>query len=104
MSLIFAFLASENDNSQPMSEREEDDDDDDDDDLTRLLPLVIDQALIERVPGNQINDWEFKSHFQLGSESLELLCQKLSTSELLTKKINSGRPLIPFRKQVVILL
>ena len=34
-----------------MSEREEDDDDD----LTRLLPLVIGQALIERVPGFQIN-------------------------------------------------
>ena len=48
---LFALLASEDDNSQPMSEREEDDDDD----LTRLLPLVIGQALIERVPGFQIN-------------------------------------------------
>ena len=47
LSLIFALLASENDNSQPMSKREEDDDDD----ITRLLPLVIGQALIERVPG-----------------------------------------------------
>ena len=47
LSLIFALLASENDNSQPMSKREEDDGDD----ITRLLPLVIGQALIERVPG-----------------------------------------------------
>ena len=50
------------------------------------------------------NDWEFKSHFRLGRESLELLCQKLSTSELKTKKNNGGRPLIPLGKQVVIFL
>ena len=36
-----------------MSKREEDDGDD----ITRLLPLVIGQALIERVPGFQINGY-----------------------------------------------
>ena len=71
---VFALLESE-DSHEPMSERE-----DDDDDITRLLPLVIGQALIGRVPGNRINgyfevvipnynDWEFKSHFRLGRES-----------------------------------
>ena len=108
---VFALLESE-DSHEPMSERA-----DDDDDITRLLPLVIGQALIGRVPGNRINgyfevvipnynDWEFKSHFRLGRESwnMELLCQKLSTSELLTKKNKGGRTLIPLGKQAVIFL
>ena len=36
--------------------------------------------------------------------NMELLCQKLSTSELLTKKNKGGRTLIPLGKQAVIFL
>ena len=51
---VFALLAPEDDNShEPMSEREEDDDDN----ILTLLPLVIDQSLIEMVAGNQINGY-----------------------------------------------
>ena len=45
---VFALLATEDDNSHELSEREEDADDN----ITRLLPLVIGQCLNERVPGN----------------------------------------------------
>ena len=66
---------------------------DEGDDILCLLPLI---------PGNRhnanfemiiprYNDSQFKSHFRIGHEFLEILCQKLSTSENLVNQSNSGK-------------